>query len=315
VARQDSKAKTKVELPPADGNTGHRKVALLAALGFALGLSWPTLAGKHIGPQVPGAKSEPSEEAPAASASASARPAASAVNSGAAEPSASVAASAAPAKNQQKVVVDAGTILTCWKGKEKIDGEQCGKLKLDRTIVPLLEQLGSCPSALGLTGDLEITIDIDFDKKSIHVKRGKRAAAKADPDKKEGKAPKSNELPGTTVSGILACVADYVREVQADKIPHEKSRYSVQFALHFFAPGAAPQPKTEEETPTAEPEDGDVATIAWDSALLRDEPRTGKVVARLVRGTRVKILGGRKDWYEVKMGNRQGWLYRSAVGR
>ncbi len=313
----------RVELPKDDGPGAHRKVALFAVVGLALGVAWPIAFGKHVGPNVPGIKKDADDDATAAStASASA-----AATLAAAAPTglalSKVASSddassddekpAAPA-TKQLVTVDGGTITTCWHGKEKLEGARCGTLKLDRTLVPQLRQLTGCPSALGLTGDLNLSFDIDFEKKAIHVKKGKKTAAVAT-ERDDGKAAKVAELPSTTVSGILACVADYVRDLDAGKIAHDHGRYLVDFGLHFRAHTEAPVAKSEEDAPAAEPTSDDVATIAWDSALLRDEPRTGKNVARLVRGTRVKILGSRKDWFEVKMGNRQGWLYRSAIGR
>jgi hypothetical protein len=51
---------------------------------------------------------------------------------------------------------------------------------------------------------------------------------------------------------------------------------------------------------------------------VRDVPKVGQVVARLPRGTKVK-LGTMKDgWYAVKFGDdfsEGGWLHRGAVGR
>ncbi len=323
--------KTRVDVPQDEGPGSHRKVAVLAAIGLVIGVSWPVLAGKHLGPNVPGMKKDADDDVHAAgSGTANAGTTPSALATGIAlskVASADESETPAPPATKQTVTVDGGTIVTCWHGKEKLDGARCGTLKLDRTFVPNLRQLSSCPSALGLTGALSLTFDIDFDKKAIHVKKGKKSAGPAADGGNPKSAPPTGaagasadvpsraELPTTTVSGILACVADYVRDLQAEKIPHDHGRYLVDFALHFRAHTEAPTAKVDEEAPVAEPAGDDVATIAWDSALMRDEPRTGKTVARLVRGTRVKILGSRKDWFEVKMGNRQGWLYRSALGR
>jgi len=302
-------------------------VAVLAALGLVVGLAWPVLAGKHLGPNVPGLKKDEDAQAAASATAgpAKAKTASSGVALSKAAPAEGSATSgsapeltteAAPAAAKQAVLVDGGTISACWHGKEKLDGERCGTLKLDKTVVPVLRQLGACPSALGLTGDLQIVLDLDFGKKtSIQVKKGKRSASPAT-DGDDGKPGKVSELPTSTVSGVLACIADYVRELSIEKVAHDHDRYLVEFPLHFRAHGDAPTARTEEDAPTTpEAASDDIATIAWDAAVLRDEPRTGKNVGRLVRGTRVKILGSRKDWFEVKMGSRQGWLYRAALGR
>lgn len=319
--------KTRVTIPPADNPRSHRRVAALAGLGLAIGLAWPVLAGKHLGPNVPGLKKDGEDEAAAAASSSASpakpKPAPTGVALSKGAPAEGSAASdaerdtdRAPAATKQSVVVDGGTISACWHGKEKLEGDRCGTLKLDKTVVPVLRQLGGCPSALGLTGDLTVVLDLDFGKKTnIQVKKGKNSAPPAK-DGGDGKPAPATELPSSTVTGVLGCVADYVRDLSIDKLAHDHDRYLIEFPLHFRAHGDAPTAKSEEDAPAAaEPATDDVATIAWDAAVLRDEPRTGKSVGRLVRGTRVKILGSRKDWFEVKMGNRQGWVYRAALGR
>ncbi len=314
---------TQVTVPQADESRAHRNIAVFAGLGLVVGLAWPILLGKQLGPNVPGNKKD--DDAPAASASAAAKAPASvasgvALSKGVPAEGAAEGADAEPepAKTKQSVTADGGTITACWHGKEKLDGERCGTLKLDKTVVPVLRQLGACPSAVGLTGELAVVLDLGFDKKdrktSVQVRKGKKSAAPSS-EGGDGKSAKSSELPTSTVSGVLSCVADYVRDLSLEKIPHEHDRYLVEFGLHFRANGDAPTVRSEEEAPTSEPTGDDVATIVNDSAILRDEPRTGKSVGRLVRGTRVKILGSRKDWYEVKMGNRQGWVYRAVIGR
>jgi len=66
------------------------------------------------------------------------------------------------------------------------------------------------------------------------------------------------------------------------------------------------------------PADLKPAQVEWEVALVRDAPKTGKVVARLPRGSRL-LLGPVKDgWYPVSYGSgnsSQGWVYRGAVGR
>jgi hypothetical protein len=45
-------------------------------------------------------------------------------------------------------------------------------------------------------------------------------------------------------------------------------------------------------------------------------PRT--LVARLPRGTKVKVGTSKDGWYQVKYGDgfaNEGWLYRGAIGR
>lgn len=72
------------------------------------------------------------------------------------------------------------------------------------------------------------------------------------------------------------------------------------------------------EAPSAAPAGLKSAQIEWEVGLVRDVPKTGKVVARLPRGTRL-LAGPVKDgWYPVSYGNdnsSRGWLYRGAIGR
>jgi hypothetical protein len=66
------------------------------------------------------------------------------------------------------------------------------------------------------------------------------------------------------------------------------------------------------------PVDAKPAQVEWEVGLVRDAPKTGKVVARLPRGSHL-LLGHVKDgWYPVSYGSgnsSQGWVYRGAVGR
>ena len=57
--------------------------------------------------------------------------------------------------------------------------------------------------------------------------------------------------------------------------------------------------------------------MSWDVALVRSGPsRDGKVVARVLSGTRVVVVGKNADWYQIKYDAKgsQGWVYRTAIG-
>lgn len=299
-------------LPAAEETGANRMVAVFAGIGLLVGLAWPVAFGKQLGPNVPGNKKAAAASSAAAAAASGAPALSKSERADESEPE-EVESAAAP---KQLVIVDAGKITTCWHGKEKLEGERCGNLKLDKSVLPMLRKLDSCPSALGLTGDLQVQLDVSFDKKtSIQVRKGRKASAPSSTDEADKASPKPAELPSSTVTGVLACVADYVREVAVERLAHDHDRYLVEYGLRFRANGKAPTVRSAEEAPATESSSEEVATIVHDSAILRDEPRTGKSVGRLVRGTRVKILGSRKDWFEVKMGNRRGWLYRAALGR
>lgn len=283
----------KVTVPQGDPRPAWVRVGVLSAAGLVLGIAWPTLAGVRIGPNVPGAKDPVVQVEPNAGSSAAPVLAASAgaptVVEGDDDPK---------RNNEQSVVVGGGLIERCFKGKESLKGEACGKLKVDRVFVPRLKALNKCSSAVGLAGEMTLGFDIDFKKKDIQLVKGK------------------SELPITTERGIIQCAADYIRDVSAEQIPHSFTRYRVFYSLKFYPPGTAPPGEGKDDAGAEDAEAAKtMATVTWDTALVRAEPTTGKVLMRLVRGTRVKILGRRKDWYRVKMQDKEGWIYRGALGR
>jgi SH3-like domain-containing protein len=60
------------------------------------------------------------------------------------------------------------------------------------------------------------------------------------------------------------------------------------------------------------------AQVTWEVALIRDAPRTGKILARLQRGTSLRVGAAKDGWYPVKYGDgfaSDGWVFRGAIGR
>src|SRR6185369_12999842 len=95
------------------------------------------------------------------------------------------------------------------------------------------------------------------------------------------------------------------------------------YGLSFYPPGKHP----EEAAPAEGDADGGAAgsttdridatgtaIVSWDTALVRKDPKDGDVVARIVRGTKVKILGRQSDWYKIDAGGKVGWVYRGSIG-
>lgn len=290
----------KVDIPrPADEKPAWSRVGIIAALGFVVGVAWPRLAGVKIGP------SAPDDDRPAATATAA--PAAPAT-SAAPEPSAAPAAAAptAEAANRQQVVVGPGKITRCFDKKNK-QVDDCGQLQFDPVALPKLRELAKCPSAIGLEGKMSIGFNIDFQKKEVQVTKSKKTS-----------------LPNSTVQGILQCAAREFTNVSLDEVPNKHRRYTVFYTAAFYPPGKQPEaeekPGSEEGeeaasgATTSESEASGLATVNWDTALVRKEPKTGDVVARLVRGTRVKIVGRQNDWYKVEHGSATGWVHRAAIG-
>ncbi len=60
------------------------------------------------------------------------------------------------------------------------------------------------------------------------------------------------------------------------------------------------------------------ATVTWDVAIVRDAPRTGAIVGRLVQGADVEVIDHRGGWYAIRWGRsgtNVGWTFRQAIGQ
>ena len=173
---QKKDPKLVVQIPrPADEQPAWSRVGIVGVAGFVLGIAWPRLAGVQIGPSVPGDY----HTAEVGSAQPSAAPAAPA--SGAAPASdASGAASAESPANRESVTIGPGKIVKCSDKGKKVD--DCGKLQFDPIALPKLKELEKCPSTLGLSGKVSVGFDIDFEKKEVHVTKGKKTSVPASDD-------------------------------------------------------------------------------------------------------------------------------------
>jgi hypothetical protein len=294
-----------VEIPrPAEEQPAWSRVGVIALVGFGLGMAWPRITGVQIGPSVPGDARPTAETAAPAAQPPGAAPAAA--------PGGAAAAPEAASKNEQLVVVGPGSIARCSDKKDK-KVDDCGELQFDPIALPKLKELARCPSALGLEGKLTIGFELNFEKKEVQVVKGK----------------KKTTLPSSTVNGILQCAAREFSSIALDEIPHKYRRYSLVYTATFHPPGKHPEaaPTGEGEgageggeggeaagTTTSESAASGSAMISWDTALVRKEPKTGEVVARLVRGTRVKLNGRQNDWYKIEHRGKVGWVYRGAIG-
>jgi hypothetical protein len=274
----------KIEIPkPADDRPAWSRVGIIGAAGFVLGIAWPKATGVKIGPNVPG-DLRPQAEATA-------------------QPT------AAPAQNKQTVAVGPGKITRCWDKKNK-KLTDCGELQIDNIAVPKLKDLAACPSAVGLSGKLTVGIDIDFDKKEVNVSKAKK-------DK--------TSIPTSTVTGIVQCTARAFANLPFEEVPHKFKHYTVQYGLTFYPPGKGPEASAAGDkdgeggedaagSTTSETGAEGTATVIQDTGLVRKEPKDGEVVARLVRGTKVKIVGRRNEWYKIDANGKTGWIYRGAIG-
>ncbi len=278
------------------------KVGVIAVIGFVIGVAWPRLADLQLGPTPPGGK-----EKKAAVATSTAPPPATAASAFA---SASSSAAKGPKPVEvQTVVVKKTDVLSCRDKKNKVV-DTCDRPDFDTLLMPLIKDLERCPSAAGLAGKLSIGFDVDFRRDRIRVLRGK-----------------STTIPRSTVAGIWTCARNALEAVKLDGLQHDQRRYTVYYAAYFFPPGKVIEPGMKSDEPERDHRVGDdeegpapasamgTAQIVYDTVLVRDAPKTGKVKARLVRGTTVELLSQKGSWYRIRFKEEEGWVYRGAIAQ
>ncbi|UQA58891.1 SH3 domain-containing protein [Polyangium aurulentum] len=291
----------KIEIPkPADERPAWSRVGIIGAAGFVLGIAWPKATGVKVGPNVPG-DLRPQAEA-------TAQPSAAPTAAPAAPPTAAPTAAPEAPQNKQTVAVGPGKITRCWDKKSK-KLTDCGELQVDNIALPKLKDLAACPSAVGLAGKLTVAIDIDFDKKEVNVTKPKK---------------EKTSIPSSTVTGIVQCAARSFANLPLEEVPHKYKHYTLQYGLTFTPPGKSPEEAAGDKdgaggedavgSTTSETGAEGTATVIQDTGLVRKEPKDGEVVARLVRGTQVKIVGRRNEWYKIEASGKTGWIYRGAIG-
>ena len=312
------------------------KVGVIAAVGFIIGIAWPRVMGVRLGPAAPG-------EAAAAAASASA--AASAGRRAPEAPPASIVAkttatpapatSSAPASTAAaaggappNITVQKGTVLSCKTAEgDTKKGKECGAVPgIDQLVSPRVRKIATCSGVEGQTGKLSLVVNADFASGRFWYDVGKSSTVQ-------------------NVDAITSCLKTSFHGTSTTATPHEHPRYTVAYTA-IFAPGVSadddkvahkndPKDKSEKaakdapdekappekpETPAAPspPTAAGEAQVGWEVALVRDAPKTGGLVSRLPRGTKVKVGTSKDGWYQIKFGDgfaSEGWVYRGAIGR
>jgi hypothetical protein len=268
----------------------------------------------RLGPSVP--------DTPSASVAASSAPpvvpatpvavapstAAAAVAAVPAPPAIATASPAPAAASSVSLSVGRGAIFACKTSDgDALKGAECGTLPgLDSLVMPRLRKLAQCPDAAAATGKLRLVVHVDFARSSMNVDLGR-----------------GNALPSS--EALVACAKDALAGAGGTLagIAHDKARYSVAYSVILgasgpAASGEAPPTAAAPSHPAEENRADGSAQIVWDVALLRDAPRSGKVVARLQRGTTVRLGPMKEAYYPIKFGDgfaSDGWVYRAAVGK
>jgi hypothetical protein len=274
----------------ADDHPSWVKVSVIAAVGFAIGIAWPRLAGVKLGPNAPEMQGHA-----AAAASKSADP----LDAPAPLPTASVVAppalSTAPSPGDAPTItVGRGVVLSCTTADgERAKGSACGSVTgFEALAQPRLESLAKCPAAEGVSGKLAVVVTVDFKASRINVDPGKSTTV-ASPD------------------GLYACLRTSFQGAPLGGVDHDQQRYAVFYAVTLAsATGAAAAASATGDSSSAE--------VAWGTALVRSAPKTGDIVARLPRGSRVELGAPKEGWYPIKYGadfGSNGWVWRESIGK
>ncbi len=284
-------------------------MGVIALVGFVVGVGWPRLLGAKLGPSLP-ADIVPSASVASAARSEALPPATSTRPEPTSAPSTPPAAPAST--SMPALTVNHGVLLSCRTEEgETLKGvSACGGLAgFDGIAQPRLRKLGACPAATGGTsGKLSVVFSLDFVTKHVGAEVGKSSTVQ-DPQ------------------GFATCVKSAFQGVSLGALDHQNPKYAIAYNVQFTAtasdsapsgpsdgvPAASVTPSN--NSPPAPAKDDSSVVVAWEVAIVRDSPRTGAVVARLPRGSKVKIGTSQEGWYKVDYGSGEGWVYRGAIGR
>jgi hypothetical protein len=288
-------ARPSIHIPaPGADRPSWLRVGVFAFVGFAIGVAWPKIAGVRLGPAAP---------AEAVSAVAASRAAEMASASASANvPAVTTPATSAPPAANVTINVGHAAILSCkTEDGESLKGKDCGWLTgLDPLIQTRLKRLAQLPATGENPGKLNVILGLDFKNNRISVESGKSSTVK-------------------DVDSLKAFIAGEVKSMSLKPVDHQNERYSVLYVVNIQT-GAEATPSASGSAPpsnaAALPEGQ--AAVAWETAIVRDAPHTGAIVAHLTRGAKVQLGTNEGGWYKIKFGPSfasEGWVYRGAIGK
>jgi hypothetical protein len=278
-------------------------VGIIAAVGFAIGIAWPRLAGVKLVPSVPVPAAAEASARELTGAPGEAKPPGT-------EPAPAAPSAAPPEKPPaERILVSDVQVASC-KNEHGKRLQTCDRVDFDRVAREHLRELTACPGTEGAAGVLSLGFDLDFENDKI----------------KNIQSGKSTSLEQENVDRLLGCARERFSNVSLVGIAHEQPAYTLFYRLELLAPAAESKPGKAGGEPAgassaganadATPASGR-ATVSWDVALVRSAPaRDGEVQARVLSGTRVIVTGKSGDWFRIKYDAKgsQGWVYRTAIG-
>ena len=322
----DADTRPSIHVPTVrDDQPSWRKVGVIAAIGFVIGVAWPRMAGIRLGPSVPdgapssGASTQPTPASPpgapasssgAASATAPAPATLSMASSSGAGSLAAPGSSSMPPSSQTtddavevSVSVGHGSVASCETSDgATLKGSQCGGLAgLDAIVMPRLRRIARCKAAGPASpGRFRFDVSLDFARATLAIDLGRARST-------------------TSTDSLLACARSEMSGANIGAIEHEHPRYTLAYWVGLDARRTSPVTDPVAVPSASSPADADAtAQVEWEVAIIRDAPKTGKVLARLQRGSTVRVGSPKDGWYPVKYGDGyagEGWVYRGAIGR
>lgn len=270
-----------------------QKLGLIALLCFAVGLIWPGLVGMGLVQRPPGTpvKSEPpeppqSEPEP--------EPGAPPRSPSAASPERAVARVEPSPLGAESTRLEDVVIVSCRDASGQAVSD-CDVPDVTAALAAPIAKLASCEGAAGATGVLSLGLQLDFVRgRVVKVKAGR-----------------STTLSRDMTAALLACAEEVMVGTRLGDAKHSHPTYWAYYMVRFVPPGSAADAAPEVVQASGR------GTIGWQTAVVREEPaRQGKIIARLLYGTRVEVSGRAGDWYRVifdAKGN-TGWVHRKALG-
>ena len=285
-----------VQIPgPREDRPSWMKVGIIAAIGFAIGIAWPKLTGIRLGPSVP-------ESASASRVAAGGQCRAPCCTRPVGRGSSRCASRLRRRSLGPSVNVGHGFVFACKTADgDSLKRGECGSLSgIDNLVLPRLRKLAECADAANVSGKLHLVVNADFARGTLGVELGRNQAISS-PD------------------ALLVCAKADLSGVSLAGLTHDNPRYSLAYQVMFGAAGATPVASASTPTAHAVAESADgTAQVVWDVAIVRDAPKSGRVLARLQRGTTLHAGAVKDGWYPVKYGDgftSDGWVYRGAIGR
>ena len=283
-----SRAKSaKVIIPSAEADRPKLgQVGAIAAVCFAIGVIWPTLAGVRLVPEVPTTESKSKPKATPKPARTGPDPEV---------PVAAVVPQQVPEGSEGPAAVVEKTLVVNCRDEDDKKLQSCDTPAFDEVAQDRLRSLASCEGASGAQGLLSIGFDLDFKKRKIRkISKGK-----------------SSTLDDETSDALVECAKREFMSATLEGVAHTHARYLVFYMVKFSPLGATEAVSEEQQEVTATGS----ATIVWNSARVRSDPEDGKLKARLLYGTRVVVTARQGDWYKVRYDARgsEGWIHKNAL--